>query len=149
MSGGSGGHHDLVRENGLLERLSLLASSYRLRDIFVGGSLLDVYSIFCWFEMLHVRSTTPDSGDFLWSGDEDEVLVYHVYYDAFVSGLSTVEFDADASDFYGGHRDDLVLVGLCWEISHLRFRHSPPMFLRSLHHSCCIYEDPRGVLYGP
>src|SRR5437762_3151044 len=73
----------------------------------VRGSFLDINGVFGRFNMFHVCSSTAYARDLLWPGDEDEVLVDHVDYDAFLSRFPTVEFDTDASDFDGGHRDNL------------------------------------------
>src|SRR6266571_3285927 len=103
----SGCYENLLRQNGFFEGVGFLSFADGLRHILVRGSFLDVNGVFGSFDMFHVCSSTAYTRDLLWPCDEDEVLVDHVDYDAFLSRFPTVEFHTDASDFDGGHRDNL------------------------------------------
>lgn len=54
--------------------------------------------------MFDIRSTAPNPVDFLWTGNENKVLVDDINYNALASRFSAVKFHANASDFYGWQR---------------------------------------------
>src|SRR5713101_5288804 len=103
----SGCYENLLRQNDFFEGVGFLSFADGLRHILVRGSFLDINGVFGRFNMFHVCSSTTYTRDLLWPGDEDEVLVDHVDYDASLSRFTTVEFHTDASDFDGGHRNNL------------------------------------------
>ncbi len=103
----SGCHENLFRQNRFFEGFGFLSFADCLRHILIGRALLDIDSVFGRFDVFDVRSSTTHARDLRWPSDKHEVLVDHVDYDAFLSRFPTVKFHADASDFDGGHRDNL------------------------------------------